>query len=169
MSNSTKLKGKLRAYLLKDTRKYVEILGPIMVTYLKNKLGVPVEGSGLNAIRSHEGEYPRKETESLQESIDYKVEKRGNRIVLIFGSLNDTRQNGKKTNPTLYARYLAGRFKRKLARSAWDDAVRSGALRKALNRRRVPYRKDISASIMTPGVGRGSNAHAQTLGSGKGT
>ncbi len=153
-----KLERPLRKYLLKQTRKYAEVVGPIMVGYLQRKVGILVEGSGEHAIRSEMGEYPRKETGSLSASMDYRVENRGNRIVLIFGSLKNVRLGGKRTSPTVYARYLVRIFKRKLARSAWDDAKRTGALRKALNRLRVPYRKGLIESRVFPISGTGAHS-----------
>lgn len=173
MSNTSKLRGKLRTSILKDMRRYLNVVGPVMVTYIQNKLDVPVVGHGQGAIRSSPGEYPRKETTSLQESIDYKVENRGGRVILIFGSLNDTRRNGKQANPTLYARYLTrknGRFGRIMARSAYFEALKTGALRKGLSRKRVPHRSSlITSKSFTPGSGVGSGAHIKPVESDFGT
>lgn len=156
--NSSKIEAPLRRHLLRKTRQYAEIVGGVMSGYLRKKLSVPVEVRDGKIVRSRAGEYPRTETGSLAASVDFRVENRGRKIVLIFGILNNTRLSGQKTSPTVYARYLVRLFKRKMARDAWEDAKRTGALRKALNRMRVPYRRDMIEQSVIPYSGAGAHA-----------
>jgi hypothetical protein len=142
MSLSSAIKSKAAPRMIKDTRRYAKHVGEIMVTYLKNKLSKHhVVGTGREATnRSKPGEYPHLETGSLEASIDYNVKKIGNRIRLIFGALKPVFLGGREISPTLYGRWLVRFHHRKLAKDAYQDARASGALRKALNRRRVAYR-----------------------------
>ena len=160
MSLKSKITAKAMPRMIKSTRRYATHVGKIVVAYLKRKVSIPV---GPNGERSSRNEYPRKETGSLQASIDFEVDRVGNRIRLTFGAMNDVRLGGQNTSPTLYARYLTRpRLGRLFASYAWNKANQSkgGALRKALSRLGISY-KHARLSGNTYSMGKGSPGFAK--------
>lgn len=131
-------------------REYLEVVGETLVDYLQEKLG---EKSS-DTRRSGPGEYPARDTSSLQESIDAQTYVRGGKVFLKFGALNDVRLFSREASPTLYARILEHAMARKLTRAAWEECRANGlvdeALRKAGHRRRY-YAGSVGEFIRSPG------------------
>lgn len=159
MSLKSNITAKAMPRMIKSTRRYATHVGKIMVAYLKRKVSKPVVIQEDGKIeRSLKYEYPRKETGSLQASIDFEVDRVGNRIRLTFGAMHDVRLGGQDTSPTLYARYLTREWRGRLfASAAWNKANegKGGALRKALSRLGISY-KHARLYGRTYSIGKGS-------------
>lgn len=129
-------------------RDYLEVVGGALVDYLQKKLGekdVDMYGASV------EGQYPSRDTSSLQESIDFKTYARGGRVFMKFGSMDDVRLFGKDTNPTLYARILEYSMSRKLTHAAWEEAKQKGIVARALSKAKHERRGGAGEFIRVPG------------------
>ncbi len=129
-------------------RDYLDVVGETLVDYLQKRLGEKdVETDG----RSHRGEYPSRETASLQESINYQTYVRGGKVFLKFGSMDDTRLYGRDANPTLYARVLQFEMGRKLTIDAWEECRRSGIVGRAISKAKHERRTGFGEFMRVPG------------------
>lgn len=128
--------------------------GEIAVDRLRAKVSVPalILSNGA-VIGSYPGQYPRKRTGSLEESLDHQVYVRSNNVYLKFGAMHDTRLNGQKRSPTIYARILEHFRNRKLTQAIWNDPGTKRAITSAIKGDGVKA-SDLSKYVRIPAPGK---------------
>lgn len=148
-------------------RDIMETAGEIVTERLREKISrpylsiLPTSILGITETKdaSIEGEYPRKRTGSLEESIDFQTYLRGEKVYLKYGSMHDTMLNGQTQRPTIYARVLEHGRQRRFARAIWDDPTTKRMITMALKSKAKPQVKanDLSSVVRTSAAGSGAS------------